>query len=212
MKILKFKERRSTFSFFLCLFLCGITKNHSITKNVNKRAKTITNDHQDGLRISSSMNNAKLSRPTNQTKTNLEAAKKSRGISIVCRALWQSVVQTCRQRHAYQPVQVAPLFQNHNHNHKTNENQHENSKVQRTKFNFKSSFSLWSGLRSKPAAMHIARMPHMSALPSSPPIVSLYSTPLTFSRERFVDLRLAKCTPASIRISQRRLLHNFLCS
>ena len=72
-------------------------------------------------------------------KTNLEAAKKTGGISIVCRALWQSVVQTCRQRHACQPVQVAPLFQNHNHNHKTNENQHENCKVQRTKFNKRNS-------------------------------------------------------------------------
>ena len=90
-------------------------------------------------------------------KTNLEAAKKTGGISIVCRALWQSVVQTCRQRHACQPVQVAPLFQNHNHNHKTNENQHENSKVQRTKFNFKSSFSLWSALRSTPAVMHASQ-------------------------------------------------------
>ena len=40
-------------------------------------------------------------------KTNLEAAKKTGGISLVCRALWQSVVQTCRQRHACQPVQIS---------------------------------------------------------------------------------------------------------
>ena len=78
-------------------------------------------------------------------KTNQEAAKKTASIRIVCRALWQSVVQTCRQRHACQPVQISPLFQNHNHKHKTNENQHEHSKVQRTKFNF----SLSSRLRSK---------------------------------------------------------------
>ena len=69
-------------------------------------------------------------------KTNLEAARKTVEISIVCHALWQSVVQTCRQKHAYQPAQVPPLFQNHNHNHKTNENQLENSKVQKTKYPF----------------------------------------------------------------------------
>ena len=168
MKILNFKKESSTSRRFL---LCGVKSGPSLQpRKCKQTSKDNTNDHQDGLRIPNSTNNAKLNRPTNQTKTNLEAAKKTGGISIVCRTLWQSVVQTCRQRHACQPVQIAAIFQNHNHNHKIKENQHENSES--------SSFSrlFLCGVDCGPSlqpCMPPMRACTRSTLPLTPPTVAL---------------------------------------
>ena len=79
-------------------------------------SKDNTNDHQVALKmawefqVQWTMPN--LADQRIRRKANLEAAKKIGRISIVCRALWQNVVHTCRQQHACQSVQVAQLFQN----------------------------------------------------------------------------------------------------